>query len=76
MRNFLLRKNAKRFSHESFKVYMKAPCSRLLVKSVLKELGQREKYKELAIYKEPLWLLMKNNFKPIETKIYINGDFV
>jgi hypothetical protein len=51
---------------------MSAPCSRLIVKSVLKDLGKKQMYKELLVYKEPLWVSIKNNFTPIETKIYIN----
>jgi hypothetical protein len=76
MIGLLLKKNSNIFLHESFKIYMGAPCSRLLVRSVLKDLGQKEKYKELLVYKKPLWLLVKNNFKPIEAKIYIHKDFI
>jgi hypothetical protein len=72
----LLKRNSKAFLPETFKVFMSAPCSRLIVKTVLKDLGKREMYKELLIYKEPLWVSIKNNFTPIETKIYINEDFV
>jgi hypothetical protein len=72
----LVKKNSKEFSQESFKIYMKAPCSRLLVKSVLKQLGEKKRYKDLLVYKEPLLLLIKNNFKPIETEIYINEDYL
>jgi hypothetical protein len=74
--HLLLQKNSKAFSRETFKIFMSAPCSRLIVKSVLKDLGKKQMYTELLVYKEPLWVSIKNNFTPIETKIYINEDFV
>ena len=43
---------------------MQAPCGRLVTKVVLKDLNQKEKYKELLIYKEPFLTSIKNNFKP------------
>ena len=54
---------------------MQAPCGRLLTKAVLKDLGMREKYEELLIYKEPLLVSMKKACEKTETKIYINEDF-
>lgn len=70
----LLAKNHDGFSTESFKIYMKAPCGRLLVKTVLNDMNLKEKYKELLIYREPLLASLKNNWTPIETKIYINEE--
>ena len=57
--NILIKKNQNSFRPESFKVFMQAPCGRLLTKAVLKDLGIKEKYKELCIYKTPFCL--KNN---------------
>jgi hypothetical protein len=76
MYGVLLAKNGKGFSPESFKIYMKAPCGRLLAKSVLRDLGLRNRYKELMLYKEPLLVSIRNNFIPVETKIYINEGAV
>ena len=43
----LVRRNRNGLRADSFKEYMQAPCGRQLVKIVLKDLGEREKYKEL-----------------------------
>lgn len=71
---YFWQKNHDGFSTESFKIYMKAPCGRLLVKTVLNDMNLKEKYKELLIYREPLLASLKNNWTPIETKIYINEE--
>lgn len=71
----LIKKNQKEFKPESFKIFMQAPCGRLLTKTVLKDLGLKAKYQELLSYKEPLLISIKNNCKKTETKIYINEDF-
>ena len=70
----LMAKNRKAFSAETFKMYMKAPCGRILAKAVLHDIGLQYKYKELLVYKEPLLVSIKNNLIPIETKIYINEE--
>ena len=67
----LLAKNKDGFRPETFKVFMQAPCGRLLVKSVLKDLEIKGKYKELFVYKEPFFVALKNGCKPVQTKIYI-----
>lgn len=46
----LLKINHKEFKTESFEPFMDAPCSRLVVKRVLKILGAKKRYKELKIY--------------------------
>ena len=51
---------------------MQARCGRLLTKAVLKDIGLKSKYKELLLYKEPFLVSLKNNFKPVRTRIYIN----
>lgn len=68
----LLAKNKDGFRPESFKIFMQAPCGRLLTKAVLKDIGLKSKYKELLLYKEPFLVSLKNNFKPVHTRIYIN----
>ena len=68
-------KNKNEFRPDSFKIFMQAPCGRLLTKAVLKDLGLSNKYKELLIYKEPLIISIKNGCIKQETKIYINEDF-
>ena len=71
----LLKKNKNEFRPDTFKVFMQAPCGRLLTKAVLKDMGIKEKYKELLSYKEPFLLSIKNGCIKQETKIYINEDF-
>ena len=73
--NILLKKNKDEFRPETFKIFMQAPCGRLVTKSVLQDLNQKDKYKELLIYKEPFFVSVKNNFKPTKTSIYINEEF-
>lgn len=69
-------KNKEKFRADSFQVFMQAPCGRLLTKAVLKDLNQREKYKELLVYKEPFFISVKNNCVKQKTSIYINEDFL
>lgn len=73
--DILLKKNKDEFRPETFKIFMQAPCGRLVTKSVLQDLNQKDKYKELLIYKEPFFVSVKNNFKPTKTSIYINEEF-
>lgn len=71
----LIKKNQKQFKPESFKIFMQAPCGRLLTKVVLKDLGLRSEYKKLLIYKESFLVSVKKNYQKTETKIYFNEDF-
>ena len=70
--SILLAKNKDGFRPESFKIFMQAPCGRLLTKAVLSDLDLKDRYKELLVYKEPFWTSLKKGCKPVETKIYIN----
>lgn len=47
----LITKNEKNFYPESFKEYMQAPCGRLLVRIVLKDLNKLDQYKDLNKYR-------------------------
>jgi hypothetical protein len=67
----LLNKNKNQFNPESFKLYMQAPCSRLLVKSVLKQLGAQKRYRELFSYRGSLFSEIKKNLTPVRTRVYI-----
>lgn len=71
----LMGRNKDEFRPDTFKVFMQAPCGRLLAKSVLKDLGIREKYRELLVYKPSFPEVIKRAFTPSETSIYINEDF-
>lgn len=67
-------KNSKEFRPETFKIFMQAPCGRLLVKSVLKDLNMKYRYKELLVYKQSFIDSLKNNIKPQKAVIYINEE--
>ena len=71
----LLAKNRNGFRQESFKVFMQAPCGRLLTKAVLADLGLKDKYRELLAYKEPFFDSVKNGFKTTRTRIYMNEAY-
>lgn len=71
----LINKNKETFRSESFKIFMEAPCGRLLTKAVLKDLGLQARYKELKVYQKPFISSMKENCKTKKTVIYINKDF-
>lgn len=45
--HILIERNSTKIHHESFKEYMQAPCGRLIVKVVLKDLGESRQYKIL-----------------------------
>lgn len=70
--SILLAKNKDGFRPESFKIFMQAPCGRLLAKAVLKDLGLKSGYKELIVYKEPFLSSIKNGCRTTQTIIYIN----
>jgi hypothetical protein len=72
----LRNRNSTNFRPETFKIYMQAPCSRLVVRVVLNELNLRIKYKELLIYKKPFLVMIRDNLKPVEQSIYINDDYL
>ena len=77
-------KNKDSFRPDSFKVFMQAPCGRLLVKAVLKDLSLLQKdsnllqndsdflqkYKELLQYKPALSTYIKKSCTREETKVY------
>jgi hypothetical protein len=55
---------------------MQAPCSRLVVRSVLSDLNLKNKYKNLLVYKKPFLAMIKENLQPVKQSIYINEDFL
>lgn len=72
----LMAKNQGGFREESFAVFMQAPCGRLLVKTVLKDLGMPNQYKELKKYKKTFFSAVRDSCKPVKTTVYINKDFL
>ena len=51
--SLLIRKNQEGIRPTSFSDYMQAPCGRLLVILVLRDLGQQHMYKELKMLQKP-----------------------
>jgi len=75
-REILINRNRDNFRPETFDVYMQAPCGRLIVRSVLSELGKTSEYKNLLKRKKPFWALLKENCVPAKTIIYINEEVI
>ena len=67
----LMERNAETIRHDTFAEYMKAPCGRLLVKIVLKDLDKTEEYKNLKKYREPFIKKLKYIGKPKKSIVYI-----
>lgn len=68
----LLKKNQNGFRPDVFEIFMKAPCGRLLTKAVLKDLGIKNRYKELLVYKTSIF--SAGNCRTQETKIFISEE--
>lgn len=68
----LIDENLVCFNPDSFKEYMKAPCGRLLVKVVLKDLDEEEQYNRLKDTKISWIKTLKSSFKVTKTIIYKN----
>lgn len=74
--NILIKRNQDSFRSDVFKEYMEAPCGRLLVRIVLKDLGMSSQYKQLVkFYYKPFWKYVKTNCKPQKTTVYINPNY-
>lgn len=54
MYKILFQRNKNGFRPETFKVYMDAPCGRMVSRIVLKDLGMKNEYRQLLIYKPSL----------------------
>lgn len=65
----LMKKNSKEFNPESFRIFMQAPCGRLLTRVVLKDLNKSNEYKNLLKLKKPLVERMREYCQPVKTKV-------
>ena len=74
-REILVKKNKEEFRHDTFEVFMQAPCGRLIVRSVLAEIGKKSEYKNLLHMKKPLLTTMKESCTPVRTTVYINEEY-
>ena len=74
----LMRQNQKEFRPDTFKKHMEAPCGRILVRRVLNDLNEKQRYKELKKrYSKPLSHSCRKttiSVKPQSTIIRINGE--
>lgn len=70
----LVKKNSKGLRPDTFQMYMKAPCSRLVVRAALADLKQKKHYHELLRYKPSFIESIKEGMAPVKTTIYINED--
>jgi hypothetical protein len=70
----LVKKNTGVFRPDTFQVFMQAPCSRLVVKATLADLGQKKQYHNLLKYKQPFIKSIVENMTPVKTTIYINEE--
>lgn len=70
----LLGKNKNKFRPETFKVFMQAPCSRLMVRYVLKIMNKRDEYKNLLKLKKPFVENMREGCIQTNTVIYFNEE--
>lgn len=71
----LMERNSKCFRPDTFSEYMQAPCGRLLVKIVLEDLDQSDKYKMLRKQRQPFFKELKNNCATKEVKVYTMDDY-
>lgn len=67
----LLRVNHKEFKVESFEPFMDAPCSRLIVRRVLKILGEKGRYKEVKIYQPSMITNCKETQSCVKRKVVV-----
>lgn len=66
----LVERNREEFTPGTFRVFMRAPCGVLLVKTVLKDLGQQEQYRQLRQYRRPLWKFLTVSLRRKKTVAY------
>ena len=71
----LMERNTPVFRPDTCAEFMKAPCGRLLVRVVLKDLDQTHQYKELKKYERHLWQLSKDDCAPKKTVVYVNPNY-
>jgi hypothetical protein len=72
--DILIKRNRDEFRPDTFSVFMQAPCSRLMVHYVLRNLNKQQEYKALLKLQKPLLERLRNNCMPVKTVIYINED--
>jgi hypothetical protein len=74
--DILIGKNKKEFRADTFKVFMQAPCSRLIVKYTLNQINRKNEYKHLLKMKKTFIENLRDGCKPVDTVIYINEEIL
>lgn len=72
----LMERNSETFRPDSFTEYMQAPCGRLLVRIVLKDLGKSDMYCSLLKLRKPVMDNLRTSCTPQKTTVYIDGKKV
>ena len=74
--DILMKKNIKEFRPDTFEIFMQAPCGRLIVHQVLKDLNKQDEYKLLLKLQKPLINRLKDNCMPSKAVIFINEEAI
>jgi hypothetical protein len=72
----LIKRNQKEFRPDTFEVFMRAPCGRLIARQVLRDLNKRDEYKSLLKLRKPLLKRLRENCTPTKTVVHINEEFI
>jgi len=70
----LMQRNAVELRSDTFTEYMQAPCGRLLVKIVLRDLGRADEYRMLRKLQKPFRQRLESGCKPQKTVVYYHND--
>lgn len=71
----LVERNRAALRPDTFNEYLDAPCGRLLVKVVLSDLGQSDRYRAMRKARPGFWTCKKENFRRQNVRVYINPKF-
>jgi hypothetical protein len=72
--DILIKRNQDEFRPDTFEVFMQAPCGRLVVRQVLRDLRRQDEYKRLKKLQKPLGERLRNNCLPVKTVVYIREN--
>lgn len=72
--DILTKRNQVEFRPDTFVKFIQAPCGRLVVHQVLKDLNKSSEYKTILKLQKPLLERLKDNCTPSKTVIYINEE--
>jgi len=70
--DILTKRNQAEFRPDTFGIFMQAPCGRLVVRQVLRDLNKQKEYRNLLKFIKPLKERIREGCEPDNTVIYIN----